>query len=500
MKSRISTPFTSKLFSGFAGITTARSEISMERPEAQSFIEMDNLYCSSKGYLANEPGFTSSGSEDGFISHLRYHDSTTGMLVYATRTGSGTSLRCLNGYSKAENIWPVESSVTSAYFSRNLLLAAGANTMRQFDGADFKEIRSTSIKGARYLCSVSNRVVVTGFDDRPYELQISRVNEADKYTSDESPSDASLLKAAMLDVQNVIGGSGRIRGIASFETNKLAIFTTDMAMVYTTDPDYTKWAIDPTSMISHGTVSHKSIVAIGGDLFFCSGSGVHSMRRSVTNGSTVFTSSISEDITELYQYLLSLVKVKDDISAAFDPVAGRLHIFFPVNRKLSYRLSASFADARTEQDITKVYWSFSSFANMTCADYQAGRTTTGTISGVKELLPWYVNNDLAGAGSATLPILWHDDIFTPKRGMHLVLYASGYGVVEVKAQDETGRELGVTRFELPKQDQIDYAGVPLQRQFIRLFNHEYVGIKLSVSVMAKASVRIFAIGVNIKKD
>jgi hypothetical protein len=499
VKTRISTKHKPHLYSGFSGITTARSEVAMERPEAQPLAEMSNLYCNAKGYITNEPGFTSVGSEQGHISHLKYHDTNNNVLAYAARDGGGTSLRCINSYGSAVNIWPRASAVCSAYFNRNLVFAAGQETMRQFDGADFKEITSKAVAGARYICQVSNRMVITGFDDNPCEIKLSRVNDATIYDADELPADASVLKAARLNIQNLIGSGDRIRGIASFETNKLAVFTSDRVLVYITDPDYTKWVIDSSSTVRYGTISHKSIVAVGGDLFFCSSSGVHSIRRSVVNGSTVFTTSLSEDITELYQSLLASVPNRDDISASFDPVAGRVHIYFPVNDSLSYRLSAAMADAKTEQDITKVMWSLSTYGGITCGDYQSGRSFVGTISGVKEVAQWYATDGLRGPGFARLPTLWHGDIFNPKHSLHMVLYASGYGEVKITAFDETQRPLSVISFELPQTDQIDFAGVPLQRQFIRPFSHLYTGLRLTVDVKAGSLIRIFAIGVNTKE-
>jgi len=472
----------------------------MERPEAQPLSEIDNLYCSSKGYITNEPSLAPIGTEMGYITHLRYFDDVNDVSVYAIRNGTGTSLRCTNGESKAESIWPAGVSVASAYLNRTLVLAAGQKTMRQFTGAEFKEITSSDIAGARYVCQVSNRLIAAGFDDNPCEIKMSRVNDPMRFESDEQPEDASVLKGARLNIQNLIGSSDRIRGLANFETNKLAVFTGDAVLVYVTNSDYTLWTIDLSSTVRYGTVSHKSIVSVGGDLFFCSSSGVHSMRRSAVNGSTVFTSSMSEDITELYQSLLAQVRNKDDISATFDPVAGRVHIFFPINNVLSYRLSASVADARTEQDITKVMWSLTTFGGMTCGDYQSGRSLIGTVSGIKEAAPWYATDARRGPGYARFPTLWHNDIFNPKRSLHMVLYAAGAGEVTVTASDETGRELSVVTFVLPKSDQVDYAGVPLQRQFIKPFSHEYIGLRLKINISANSLIRIFSIGVNTKED
>jgi hypothetical protein len=59
LKAKISTPFKPQLYTSFAGLNTSRSDISMERPESQPFVVLDNLYCANTGYLTNEPPMTS---------------------------------------------------------------------------------------------------------------------------------------------------------------------------------------------------------------------------------------------------------------------------------------------------------------------------------------------------------------------------------------------------------------------------------------------------------
>ncbi len=496
---RISTKYKPRLYASFAGLITARSEVSLERPEAQPFVEMDNLYCSSKGYITNEPSISRVSDEAGYVSHLRIFDSSKGLVVYAVRGASGTSLKCVGTGAVAENIWPSWATVTSCYFNSKLVLAAGQEFMYQFDGSAFVKITSKAIVGGKYVCQASNRLVVAGFPDDPYEIKISRVNNAEIYDTDEPVGEDSVLQAARLNVQNIINANEGIRGIATFESNKLVIFTSSSAVVYQTDPDYSGWIIDPTATIRYGCISHNSITAIGGDLFFCSASGIHSMRRSLLNGSTIFTSSTSEDITELYHELLDKTSNHADISAVFDPSSGRFHIFFPVNNLLAYRLSASLADARTEQDTTKMTWAMSSYGGLTCAEYLSTTALAGSTSGIQSIAPWYAADLARGGGYAKLPILWQENLLEPKRSLHLIFYASGSGSVKFIASDETGRELGTVVFDIPKANQIDYQGVPLQRQFIRPFSHEYRGLSLTMVFAPTSNIRVFAIGITTKE-
>jgi hypothetical protein len=77
----------------------------------------------------------------------------------------------------------------------------------------------------------------------------------------------------------------------------------------------------------------------------------------------------------------------------------------------------------------------------------------------------------------------------------LVVYASGEGTVFVDAEDETRRPLGTFRFDLPGDDTTNSTGVPLQRQFTRPFQFEYLGIRLRVRIEGEKMIRVFGLGV-----
>ena len=122
MKARISTKFKTHMYQGFSGLNSARDDIALERPDAQPFLEMDNLYCSSKGYLSNEPGISNLGDFTGHVTHVKHHNSTSGAVVYASRDAAGPSLRCHGSTAKQIAVWPRGASVCSAIFNRNVIL------------------------------------------------------------------------------------------------------------------------------------------------------------------------------------------------------------------------------------------------------------------------------------------------------------------------------------------------------------------------------------------
>lgn len=499
----ISNKFRPQLYTSFAGLNTSRDEVSMERPEAQPFIELDNLYCTSSGYLTNEPTIDRLFEEDGEITHMRFFSSVNSHLAYAVKRQQGITLkswgRNLNRDIKAENVFRRDASVSSALFSGKVIFAGGGDSLYAYDGFSYNKITSATIKGGRYVAQIQNRLAVAGFDGNPNEIALSRVDNAGVFVSDERVDEVSILKAARFNVQNQIGNGDRIRGIATFENNKFAVFTNDRVLVYLADQDFSAWALDTRLVVRYGTLSHNSIVSVGDEVFFCSRAGVHSLRRSSLNGTTVFTNPLSEDVQELYQRLLAQVENKDRVSAYFNPDEGRLHILFPVNSTLSYRLSGSITPVRQEGESTKVKWSVSTYAGLTCGESLAGNHVVGTVSGFYEIAPWYDSKSVRAEGYAVTPFLWHKDIFQSKRSTALAMYASGVGSIYVDAWNETGRPLGTTEFVLPDKDQNDFKGVPIQQQYTKPFEHEYKGLKLRIRMGKGKMIRVFGIGVLTKE-
>lgn len=504
MRSGISTPIKPFLYAGFTGLSTARSDVSMENAEAQPIVAMDNMWCSPKGYLANEAGMTRfHAAENGCISHVRQVAVNSDLTVYSVRQAGGTSLRMVGALARSENIWPKDAVVSSTVFAGVPIIAGGSGAPVYFDGHSFREITSADVKGGKYLCVSQNRLIVAGFDEpgRENEIAISRVNDPTRFASDEDVAEASVLKGVRLNIGSMVDENEVICGIAPFDSSRLAIFTTDRVLVYKTDPDYTQWGLDTSGTVRIGALSHNSIMATEREILFCSRYGVHSMRRSVMNGVGLFTLPLSDEVTELYQELAAKVPNQADISAYYSQAEARLHVFFPVNNLMSYRLSAALTPPTNEQSATAARWALSSHAGQTCGHSLAGRAVVGTIAGMFTVDRWAAVGGARGVGTAELPILWHRDILGPKKSHAFVLYASGAGRVTVECFDEAMRNLGPSLlFDLPASGQANYYGVPLQSQFLRPFQHSYSGIRVRLKVESDHGVRIFAVGILVKKE
>lgn len=490
-----------RLYRGFSGLNTATSEIALESPDAQALTALDNLWCSPRGYLSNERPIERLGKEAAAISHARFYAARADAVAYAARLAGRTELRVLDRPTLTAPTWPRLTAVASCVFNRKTVFAGGGTLAPEvFDGNGWSKLTSSEAQGARYACAVSNRLVLAGYDRNPTEIIVSRVNREDVLPADEEPGETSVIKAIRVNVANLIGTADVIRGIASFESNKLAVFTGDRVLVYLAPVDATQWDLDERVNINVGTLSHNTIAAIGDEVFFCSRVGVHSLRRSSINGTTVFTQPLSAVLEETYRRLVAQVKDPSTISACFDRDNGRYTIFFPVNDNLTYRLALDISPRLQEQAETIGFWSMSSFAGLTCGDSLGGFTAFGSVAGLYALGAEYAASGLRGAGEARTPVLWHGDMLAVKQSHTLILYASGSGRVVVTAESETGRELSATVFELAAPDQADVLGVPLAQQFERPFQHSYSGLRFRVRIeQGESQVRIFAIGVRLRE-
>lgn len=501
MKSKNSVGQTLAMYSGFSGVNTSVPDVAMESPQAQAFVFTDNLWCSPDGYLSNERPLARVGTDTDPISHLRFYAGRPTAVAYAVRLAGATELRILDRAGARHDLWPRDATPTSCIFNKKVVFVGGGSLAPAvFDGSAWGLLNSADSKGASYCCTVNNRLVFSGYDRNKTEVIVSRVNREDVMASDEVPGEASVTKAFRMNVANLLGTADYVRGVSPFGDGYLAIFTNDRVLVYSAPADYTQWALDTSVNIQVGTISHNTISAVGDEVFFCSRSGVHSLRRSALNGTTVFTRPLSRQVGSIYRKLLASVRRQGDISALYDPDNGRYTIFFPVGSSLTYRLALDVVPRADEQSESIGTWSLSSFGGLTCAAALAGNTVAGSIGGFYSVGAEY-DDGLRGEGTADTPFLWHGDILSVKQSQSLVLHASGDGRVIVSATSESGRDLGQVEFDISTGDgpgRTDVLGVPIQSQFERPFRHSYVGVRLRIRVESgEKQVRISAIGIRL---
>jgi hypothetical protein len=551
------------MYSNFKGLNTSLSEVVMEKPDAMFYPKADNVLNDWRGFISNERPLVRNVQTDVEIVHVRYDQSAPidpslngyadwstpdremASVIYLERDPDGNraskvragkliipssvdanlgrgeiySLEIISpdpvqAVFSETGTFPVTTSedrlvVHSVYVPEVGVLTAGGyiditNFPPNLYGVPFRNNAYWNNRYSAINCAVySNGRVGLASLYSSYGAQVnatvhfSRVNQPRVFSAEEAPGEPSVIRGFDLDLSAQFP-SGYLSGIANFESDKMVFFSPEKAIMYRVDPDLTKWAIVQDVRIGIGTVSHNSICDVNGDLMYCSEIGVHTLRRSAMNGSVLYTLPLSQNVSDLYQSLLTKMPWQQRINAMYDRRTGTYNIFFPVSNEESHRLSLSITPAGNEGDPTVGSWSYSTFASPTCADYFSGNVLLGTNFGLYRMIPEQYGG-MRGDGNVTLPLLWHGDMVNPKYSHSLVLIASGSGQIEVTAHDESGRELTNVVYDIP-EDGITQDSRPLPRQFNRPFQHRYIGLRLSVKMISEQPLRIYGIGVNVKKD
>jgi hypothetical protein len=541
-----SVPLKLHMYTNFQGLNSSSSEIVMEKPDAQAYVSADNVFNDWRGFISNERALQRLLLLDANFLHVRYlpGDPTSpfesGYAIHALSNGELRIVRFLASSEDSDVVdTRIPSDLTPTFWGGLGTLIDPSLLGRRFTASAFSQAKNGIVLCASWVglvntssgpsllsgASVTPLSGVSGFSPQysdincPIVVQgrlglarlytsaffggsvihFSRVTDHEIFNPAEAPGEPSVLRAFDLDVRNVIGGVGVITGLANFESDKLAIFTNERAYLYTVDPDLTKWALDPNARIGTGTISHNSIAEANGDLIYCSEYGVHTMRRSAMNGSVLFSSPLSQKVTEIYQALLAKLPSPIHLNATFEKRTGIYHIFFPVSETESYRLSVAINPQGNEGQETMGHWSLTSFGRQVCADTLNGNMLVGTTNGLYRYRAEGLGG-MHGEGSVTLPLLWHGDMLNPKVSHSLMLIASGSGKVTISAQDETGRELSEVEFELPESGVNEVIEAPSPHQFLRPFQHRYIGLRLTIKIDSQKPLRIYGVGVNVKKD
>lgn len=487
------------LYAGFDGIDTSRSELVLENPERQPIVACDGLYADWRGFLGTDLPTSVISNEERPVVHIRHFSLNRDDFIYAYTDGSVIRLK-ENTYGKECPVaLPADTIITSCIFNRKAIFCHGHGAPLVWDGSEWGTIASPDAVDARYCAVAAGRLVLAGFPNDPTELKVSRWNDLAAFAT-EDDAQSSVTKGFRFNIANELGRAEIITALSPFETGKLAIFTNDRTLIYSTDVDYSLWALDRSVSIGVGAISHNSVDGTIDELLFCSRQGVHSVRRSALNGLTMFTVPLSEKVGEMYRKLIRSIPNGQTINAVYDRDYGRYRLFFPLETG-PVQLSISFSPARGDGEPIYAKWAHSSYPKALCGDFLGGQTIIGCADGIRAYEHELAPGDRGGGGWAEFPFFWHGDEQQVKAVGEAFVIASGKGIVRLSAVDERDRQLTETIFEVNDlDDDISQTGIELKRQFARRFEHRYIGVKFRVTVESNDHLRIFALGVNLQKD
>jgi len=489
-------------YEGFMGLDDSRDATAMETGREQHLITLDNGYADWRGQIVNDPPILKRAG-DFPVSHARWVAPT--LLSWAEVRGDGTHFNSDAGHT-ADPGWPQTANPSSVVFNRKALYLAQGLQPWLYDGTLWEPSVSKSLTLYRpaFAVAVQRRLCVAGMVGRGTIVDISRVDNQDIF-SDEEPDDSeNVLRAGYIDVGNLLGTADEITGLGTFEQNRLAIFTQDRCLIYKIDPDINEWQIEDRANIQIGCVSHNSIVQAGTDILFCSRSGVHSIRRSVDNGITVFSQPMSTKVERLYNSLISNVTDPQRITAVWDRDNNQYRIIFPLRtgevRTLVMTLTTDEETMAAGRQGSTPKWSTASGFNVTTAATLGGLMALGTKGGTYDVLKQDATNGLNPEITFTTPIFWHGQMDGTKESTALIIQASGKGNMIVNAFDDEGRDLGSFNLEIEETDDDNqFPDVALRRQYQVKFERRYRGLQLRFQVKSKGLFRLSGFAVVLRK-
>ncbi len=481
-------------YEDFQGIDASRDVGALDTGQKQHMVEIKDGFADWRGTLVRDPGAEQRAAGNKYIKRVSFFGRD--LAVWAQVDGGGTSLRSERDHLESE-VYPKNAVVTSTVYNNKVVFASRDYGMYQYDGFNWKAIEANSDPRPAYIASIQRRLAVAGMPGKRTIIDFSRVDNEEVFTEDEDDGAVQVTKAADIDVGNIIGTADEIKGLGVFENSRLAVFTNDQTLVYSLHPDFTRWQIDDKANIKVGCISHNTITQAGSDLLFCSRDGIHSLRRSETNGITIYTIPMSNKIDLTYRELLRNVSDLETISAFYDQDEGQYHVFFPFSGQITKRLTLSLNPMQGGES----KWSSGEFLNMTCGVQLGGKTLVGTPGGVWERKRIEDVTTHSPEMVVTTPILWQGAINDTKESYSFILQATGKGELQVEAFDERGRYLSAIQFLIEDGGADDkFPDVPLQRQYERKFEHRYRGVQFRFTTKGKGLLKIIGFAVQVRSS
>lgn len=478
-------------YGNFMGIDAVRDPAAIDSGENQYLTELNNGFADWRGMIYRDPGAFQRAQAKNPITFVSFL--SRDIAVYARRDGDGTTLTSDRDHDAAVRL-PRDANMSATVFNRKIFCASEGVPIQIYNGYVWRTLDTPVSKLApAYVTTCQRRLVLAGFPDARTRVEFSRVDDELSFAEEDINSN-EVTKGVYLDVGNIIGTAETITGLASFEQNRLAIFTEERALIYVMDPDYSKWTLEDRSQTRIGTYSHNTIAQAGNDLIFASRSGIHTIRRS-SNGLSLTNVAMSHQIELLYRALLRSVQDPSKISGFYDAEYRQYHLFFPQTELFTRRLTMTISPS--EQVPPK--FSTGTFLNARCGAQLGGVTVYGTPGGLFQLTQIEDAAPVSPECAITTPILYFGSLYQTKESATIIVQATGSGEMVIDAEDERGRKLSSISFEINMDGSDDkFVDLPLNLQYERKFEHRFTGLKLRFLMKGNGLIRLSSFAVKFR--
>lgn len=241
--------------------------------------------------------------------------------------------------SGSPNGWSTTSFVSFATFNGQLIICNGIDKPLICDFSQLTPVTYLSDVGGsnlnvpicRYVIAMNHHVVMAGDPINPDLVHISGTDTALAWTGD-----IGVVGAAQVSLSKVSQSiSNTVRGLMRYRNQCLVAFD-DVIVVGTLGVFNDAGAHTPTfedQIDEHGSISHRSIVSLGNDIYTCDNVGVPSIARAtITNA--LKPSRVSRLVDPLIRAAISQLSIgscEDNIFAIFNKRDDQYWLFIPNN-------------------------------------------------------------------------------------------------------------------------------------------------------------------------
>jgi len=480
-------------YTDFMGIDASRDKSSLDTGENQHLVLLQDGFCDWRGSIIRNHGVKYHKNIDRIIHHVRFFSRDN--VCFVQQDGGGLSLNSDNDH-LVQEAFTSGSIITSTVFNQKVFMMSADQTTYSYDGSVWSQVTTLDHLKPSFGVSIGRRLAVAGITGKPTEIHFSRVDDENFFAEQEEAGETSVTRGAFLDIKNLIGTADEIKGLGVLESNKLCIFTSDQVIIYNIEANFENWILEDKVSVQTGTISHNSIVRYGTDLIYCGRDGVHSVKRSMENGVTIYSESLSAKVDIKYRALLSACPNVELVSSTYDADEGHIHFFFPTS---SDRTSEKLTFAINPMPDGESKWSTGFHLNSRCGDFLGGKLILGTSGGLFTTQNIEDTSDFPPTMIATTPILWHGSLNRTKESISFILHASGFGDLLVECFNEKGQMIDSINLTIDDTgDDNNFPDVPLTRQYERQFLHRYKGVQFKFTSSGSGILRIMGLAINVR--
>jgi hypothetical protein len=332
------------------GLNVADTDLNMAPKYAKT---LDNIERAPDGSLSVRPGtrlFCTLTSTWEVINHTYFAGhiiavQRDGAFTMVDGTGAMTTMLLLGA-----NPWPYSVDYVSfTIFNSDLIVVDGKNKPIIISGdpldanylkpqflVDLGTLSNVNTPIGKYVIAHGQYTCIAGIGPEPSTLYISARGTSGTFFGDPAPNDAVALDLG----PRVSLGSATITGLVAYRDKLLVTFERGVLPlnlgVYTGSPAV-HTPSDDGFIEEFGCLSHRSLVSVGDDTFFCDNVGVNSISRvNVFNTlRPVRASHLIDPLTTAAIQPLTLAQIDKYVFAVYDLRNFRYILFVPVFDKVT---------------------------------------------------------------------------------------------------------------------------------------------------------------------